>query len=145
MLVLGKSTSWNAAKTEMQNVGFISQLQTFNKNEVLKISLKKLSRYTRNELFNRKIAAQSSFAASLLAESINAIYKPVIIYQGIKTLMDKVERVQLEYKGNQRKVQLKKEGLRQLIMELKALQKNFKISRLNEKSYRKKHKKPNLD
>jgi hypothetical protein len=58
MLILGKSTSRNAAKTEMQNARFISHLQIFNKNEVSKIALKKLGRYTRKEYLNPKIAEQ---------------------------------------------------------------------------------------
>lgn len=93
MTLLQKPTQWSNAKVEMQSAAFVNTLKNFDKNAISKKLLTNLGRYVRMKDLEPRVAEKSSFAASLLAEWIQAVYKYSLVYQEVKPLMDDLERV----------------------------------------------------
>ncbi|OHS94615.1 Dynein heavy chain family protein [Tritrichomonas foetus] len=121
MTLLNKPTGAAAAKAEMKDPSFCNKLQTFNKEEISKTTLKKLGKYMRMQDLNPEYAVNSSKAGAMLAEWINAIYKFALIYQEVHPLQEEVDRIQAEYAEKKREMQIKQDRLKQLRMELETL------------------------
>lgn len=123
MTLLNKPTSAAAAKTEMKDPSFCTKLQTFNKEEISKATIKKMSKYIKMDDLNPDIAVNSSRAGAMLADWINAIYKFALIYQEVHPLQVEVQRIQEEYEEKLREMQIKQDRLKQLRLELETLKK----------------------
>ena len=123
MTLLNKPTGQAAAKAEMKKPSFCAQLQTFNKEEISKATLKKMAKYMKMPDLKPEFAANSSKAGAMLAEWINAIYKFALIYQEVHPLQEEVERIQAEYDEKMREMQIKQDRLKQLRLELETLKK----------------------
>ena len=122
MILLGKPPNFQTAKVEMRDPTIASRLQNFPRNDISKATLKKLSKYMKMDDLKPEVAKKTSFAGSLLAAWIGAMYGYGQAYQEIHPLMVKVDQIKEELAAQQleiEKTEKRLQELRQMLEELR--------------------------
>ncbi|EAX96997.1 Dynein heavy chain family protein [Trichomonas vaginalis G3] len=124
MTLLGKPCSFQQAKVEMKDPGFIGRLTNFDKDHIPKSTLKKLQRYRAMPELDPKVAARSSTAASLLACWVMAMIRYGEAYQNVYPYMQKVALMKQAFEEKRIEYETKQKDLAELRAKLEQLRKD---------------------
>lgn len=125
MILFGLQPTWAQAKTKMNDVNFLQQIKTFDKDSIRDKTIKELKKYTTKPQFNSDIVRKVSSAAGALCSWVLAMD----VYSGVfRVVLPKKEILKKSQQAlaiKQRDLQIAKEKLQEVTEKVEGLKRQY--------------------
>ncbi|CEG44893.1 flagellar inner arm dynein 1 heavy chain beta [Plasmopara halstedii] len=128
MILFGLPPTWASAKTKMNDVSFLQQIKTFDKDSIRDKTVTALKKYTTKPAFNSDAVRKVSSAAGALCSWVLAMECYAGVFRVVAPKKDVLRRSQQALAVKQKDLQAAKESLQEVIEKVETLKKQYDTS-----------------
>ncbi|KAF4323742.1 hypothetical protein BBO99_00000832 [Phytophthora kernoviae] len=128
MILFGLPPTWASAKTKMNDVSFLQQIKTFDKDSIRDKTVSALKKYTSKPTFNADIVRKVSSAAGALCSWVLAMECYSGVFRVVAPKKEVLRKSQQALAIKQKDLQVAKEKLQEVIEKVEALKNQYDTS-----------------
>ncbi|CAK4824806.1 unnamed protein product, partial [Aphanomyces euteiches] len=125
MVLFGLPPTWAQAKTKMNDVNFLQQIKTFDKDSIRDKTLVALKKYTSKEMFKSETVKKVSSAAGALCSWVLAMEVYSNVFRLVAPKRDVLKKSQQALAIKQRDLQNSKNKLQEVTEKVESLKKQY--------------------
>ncbi|RLN66518.1 hypothetical protein BBP00_00002156 [Phytophthora kernoviae] len=128
MILFGLPPTWASAKIKMNDVSFLQQIKTFDKDSIRDKTVSALKKYTSKPTFNADIVRKVSSAAGALCSWVLAMECYSGVFRVVAPKKEVLRKSQQALAIKQKDLQVAKEKLQEVIEKVEALKNQYDTS-----------------
>ncbi|KAF1790945.1 P-loop containing nucleoside triphosphate hydrolase [Phytophthora cactorum] len=128
MILFGLPPTWASAKTKMNDVSFLQQIKTFDKDSIRDKTVTALKKYTSKPTFNSDVVRKVSSAAGALCSWVLAMECYSGVFRVVAPKKEVLRKSQQALAVKQKDLQVAKEKLQEVTEKVEALKNQYDTS-----------------